>query len=142
MSGFAVAKTNLSCHSTRPVVLRFADCTVDIGARRLTRRSREVHLSPKAMELLIALLERRGDAFPKDALLERVWPGVFVSDASLARVVSELRDAIGDSARQWHVLRTVHGFGYAFDAEVVEEQPTPRARTVQPTVTCLLAAPE
>src|SRR2546422_9256486 len=65
------------------------------------------HLSPKAFELLVVLVERRGEAVSKAELLERVWPKVFVSDASLARVVTELRDAIGDDARE--MIRTVHG---------------------------------
>ncbi|OLC40853.1 MAG: hypothetical protein AUH43_25690 [Acidobacteria bacterium 13_1_40CM_65_14] len=75
--------------------VQFADCALDVGARRILRKDREVHLSPKAFELLVVLVERRGDAVSKTELLERVWPKVYVSDASLARVVTELRDAIG-----------------------------------------------
>ena len=47
-------------------------------------------------------------------LLERIWPGVFVSDASLARAASEIRDGIGDHSRSDGFLQTVHGFGYRF----------------------------
>jgi DNA-binding winged helix-turn-helix (wHTH) protein len=115
---------------------RFADCALDTGARRIVRHGREVHLSPKAFELLVVLVERRGQALPKAELLERVWPKVFVSDASLARVVTELRDAIGDDARE--IIRTVHGYGYAFEADVSEEQTT---RT-QAGARCLLLSSE
>jgi DNA-binding winged helix-turn-helix (wHTH) protein len=87
--------------------VQFADCALDVGARRILRKDREVHFSPKAFELLVVLVERRGDAVSKAELLERVWPNVFVSDASLARVVTELRDAIGDERRE--MIRTVHG---------------------------------
>ena len=52
----------------------------------------------------------------KQELLDRIWPGVFVSDASLARAVSEIRDAIGDHSRSDGFLQTVHGFGYRFAA--------------------------
>jgi DNA-binding winged helix-turn-helix (wHTH) protein len=84
-----------------------------------------MHLSPKAFELLKVLVEERGRAVSKAELLERVWPGVFVSDASLARVVTEIREGVGDRARQPRIIRTVHGFGYAFaaDAEVDGEPP-------------------
>ena len=97
-------------------ILRFADCALDRDARRLTRGGREVRLSPKAFALLGALIDEAGRAVSKVDLLERVWPGVFVSDASLARTITELRNAIGDDART--MIRTVHGFGYAFDAAI------------------------
>jgi DNA-binding winged helix-turn-helix (wHTH) protein len=92
----------------------FADCELDTSARQLFRQSRAVHLSPKAFELLKTLVEERPRAISKQELLERVWPGVFVSDASLARAVSEIRDAIGDHSRSDGFLQTVHGFGYRF----------------------------
>ncbi len=97
--------------------VRFGECTLDTDARRLVRNGTDIHLSPKAFELLKLLVESRPRAFAKSELLDRVWPGVFVSDASLARVVNEVRAAIGDSARKPHLLRTVHAFGYAFSGE-------------------------
>jgi len=100
------------------VSLWFGECELDFNARRLFRASHEVHLSPKAFELLKALVECRPRALAKSELLDRVWPGVFVSDASLVRVVNEIREAIGDHAREGHIVRTVHAFGYAFAAEV------------------------
>jgi DNA-binding winged helix-turn-helix (wHTH) protein len=104
------------------VTLRFADCTLDTDARRLFRGTCEVHLQPKAFELLALLVENRSRALSKTELLERVWPGVFVSEASLARVVHEIRDAIGDRGRDGQIIRTVHAFGYAFAAAVEGEQ--------------------
>jgi DNA-binding winged helix-turn-helix (wHTH) protein len=95
------------------VKFRFADCTLDDSARTLARRGRGVHLAPKAFELLHLLLEHRPRALSKAELLERVWPGVFVSDASLAKVVSQIRQAIGDDDAS-PAVRTVHGYGYAF----------------------------
>ena len=100
--------------------LRFGECELDTSARRLTRSGREVHLSPKAFELLKLLVECRPRAVSKAELLERVWQDVFVSDASLARVVNEVRDGIGDRARAPQLLRTVHAFGYAFSGDVIE----------------------
>jgi len=109
------------------VAVCFDDCRLDIDARRLFRGAREVHLSPKAFELLKLLVESRPRALSKNDLLERVWPGVFVSDASLARVVNQIRSGVGDSARSPRIVRTVHGFGYAFVAEATEERPLTRA---------------
>jgi len=103
------------------VKIRFADCRLDTDARRLWRGTREVHLSPKAFELLKLLVEEHPRALSKAALLERVWPDVFVSDASLARVVNEIREAVGDRARSSGIVRTVHRYGYAFGAELEDE---------------------
>ena len=94
--------------------VRFADCELDTDARRLVRGGREVHLSPKAFELLKVLVESRPRALSKQELLDRIWPDVFVSDSSLARSASEIRDAIGDHSRSDGFFQTVHGFGYRF----------------------------
>ena len=110
--------------------IRFAGCRLDTDARRLFRGSLEVHLSPKAFELLRVLVENRDRALSKAELLELVWPGVFVSDASLARVVNEIRQEIGDRARHARVVRTVHAYGYAFVADVEDEDPASSASAV------------
>src|SRR5262245_3077820 len=96
------------------VKARFGKCRLDTDARRLFRGADEVHLSPKAFELLKLLVENRERALSKSELLQRVWPGVFVSDASLARAVNEVREGVGDRARKPQIIRTVHGFGYGF----------------------------
>ncbi len=98
--------------------LRFAGCALDLDAHRLFRGREEVHLSPKGFETLRVLVECRPRAVSKADLLERVWPGVFVSDDSLARAVSEIRGSLRDSARDGRIVRTVHGYGYAFAAHV------------------------
>ena len=66
------------------------------------------------MELLALLSDRRPRPVPKEEIHERIWPGVFVSDASLTALVFDLRAALGESAREPRYIRTVHGFGYAF----------------------------
>ena len=101
--------------------VRFARCLLDTDSRRLFRGSREVHLSPKAFDLLRILVENRDRALSKAELLDRIWPGIFVSDMSLARVVTEVRQAVGDRARGAQIVRTVHAHGYAFVADVDDE---------------------
>ena len=97
----------------------FEDCVLDTEARRVVRGQDEVHLAPKAFELLKLLAENRPRALGKAELLEQLWPGVFVSEASLAKVVSNLREALGHD-EDAPIIRTVHGYGYAFDARVIE----------------------
>jgi len=50
----------------------------------------------------------------KNEIIARLWPDAFVSDGSLANLVLEVRQALGEVARQPRYLRTVHGFGYSF----------------------------
>jgi len=104
------------------LTVRFADCRLDLDARRLFRARDEVHLTPKAFVLLQVLVESRPRALSKSELLQRVWPGVFVSEASLARVVNEVRSGVGDEGGDARIIRTIHGYGYAFGAEAVADR--------------------
>jgi len=106
------------------VSVQFADFVFDVDARTVCRETSAIHLSPKAFELLAVLIEHRGRVLSKTELLERVWPGVFVSDGSLARVVKEIREALGDSPQDSRIIRTVHRYGYAFAAVVLADSPS------------------
>ena len=63
------------------------------------------------------LLDRRPEAVAKTEILERLWPGTFVADASLHNLVTEVRAALGDSPRAPRYIRTVPRYGYAFQAD-------------------------
>ena len=104
------------------------DLTFDLEARRLVRGRDEIHLSPKAFELLKTLIEQRPRAVSKRELHEQLWPATFVSETNLANLIAEVRDALGETARQPRFIRTVHRFGYAFSGNAVE---APGARPVQ-----------
>ena len=109
--------------------LRFGDATFDTGRRALFRGPQQVHLSPKSFRLLELLVSRRPDAVPKEEILETVWPDVVVTEASLATLVKDLRRALGEGGDESRLVRTVHGFGYAFDGEVEEvPEAAPAAR--------------
>jgi DNA-binding winged helix-turn-helix (wHTH) protein len=107
------------------VTVRFGACVLDPEARELRRGGEPVHLSPKALELLLVLLQNRPRSLSKADLRERLWPATFVHEANLPNLVAEVRAAIGDDARRPRFLRTVHTFGYAFSGPAVEGEPTP-----------------
>jgi DNA-binding winged helix-turn-helix (wHTH) protein len=96
------------------VKLLLGNLAFDAGAREVQRAGRRVDLPPKAMELLVALLEARPRALSRAEIHDRLWPGTFVSEASLRQVVMELRRALGDDPREPRFVRTVRRFGYAF----------------------------
>jgi hypothetical protein len=91
--------------------------TFDADRRQLLRSGAEVHLSPKAFELLKVLIDNRPRALSKNELHEHLWPATFVSEANLASLIAEVREALGDPARHSRFIRTAHRFGYAFCGE-------------------------
>jgi DNA-binding winged helix-turn-helix (wHTH) protein len=103
------------------VRLRFGRSVFDAETRELRRDGLPQPISPKAFQFLELLLQERPRALPKDEIHQRLWPDSFVSDASLARLATEVRAAIGDDARAPHYLRTVHRFGYAFSGEAAPD---------------------
>jgi DNA-binding winged helix-turn-helix (wHTH) protein len=100
------------------VRLVFVNCVLDLDTRELRRAGVLVHLPPKAYALLDALLRERPRVLTRSELDELLWPRSYVARSSLGRLVAELRAGIGDDAREPHIIRTSHGVGYAFCAEV------------------------
>jgi DNA-binding winged helix-turn-helix (wHTH) protein len=96
------------------VTTSFGPFTLDDGARQVCRNGDPIHLSPKAFDLLALLVKRRPKAISKSDLLDALWPGTFVSEGNLAVLITEIRDGLGDNARQPTYIRTVQRFGYAF----------------------------
>ena len=103
---------------------RFARFSASSDTRQLLADGREFHLSPKAFDLLLLLIEHRPRALSKAELQERLWPSVFVAEANLPTLVAEIRRALGDSAREPVYVRTIHRFGYRFVAAVSESGQT------------------
>jgi DNA-binding winged helix-turn-helix (wHTH) protein len=99
---------------------RFAEFTVDSDTRQLQGGGRDIHLSPKAFDLLCLLIEAAPKVLEKADLHTRIWPDTHVVDANLNILIGEIRRAIGDNAQDPKFIRTVHGVGYAFCATVVD----------------------
>jgi DNA-binding winged helix-turn-helix (wHTH) protein len=98
--------------------VRFGELVLDPDSRQLFRGGAEVHLQPKAFELLVLLVRSRPKALSKRHIRGQLWPDTVVGDASLTVAVAELRSALGDEAKEPRFVRTVYGFGYAFAGEV------------------------
>ena len=99
---------------------RFGPFTVDSRTRQLLREHREIHLSPKAFDLLCVLLERRPEVVRKEELHARIWPDTYVVDANLNVLIGEIRRTLGDKALRPRFIRTAHGVGYAFCEEAAD----------------------
>ena len=101
--------------------VRFGPFVLDTGRRQLLRDDVAIHLTPKAFHLLTRLVEVSPVAVSKDELQELLWPSTFVDEANLSVLIAELRAALVDDARHPTYIRTVHGFGYAFAADVMRD---------------------
>lgn len=96
----------------------FANAIFDETAWTLTVAGQPAALEPKPLELLRALLERAGEVVGKDELLEAVWPGVVVVEASLPTAISKLRKALGDEDSARPIIATVARIGYRLTVPV------------------------
>lgn len=83
--------------------------------------SRQVHLGPRVVETLLALIEHPGEIVTKNELLERVWPEGYVEEANLAQNIYVLRKTLRQYADR-DLIETVPRRGYRFTAEVREEE--------------------
>lgn len=104
----------------------FGDNVLDMERRQLVRGGRDVHLTPKALDLLALLVAERPRAVAKSEIHDRIWPGVFVSESNLTTLVTEVRAALGDASRSPRYLKTVPRFGYAFCGTATELSRRPR----------------
>jgi DNA-binding winged helix-turn-helix (wHTH) protein len=80
------------------VIYAFGDITVEPTAHRVSRDGHELELEPKAYAVLLQFVSHPGELVKHDDLLERVWGHKFVTAATLSRVISQLRQKLGDDA--------------------------------------------
>jgi DNA-binding winged helix-turn-helix (wHTH) protein len=101
---------------------RFSEFILSTRRRMLLRSGRELPLIPRYFDLLVFLIERRGDAVHRRDIFDRVWGDVVVSDSALSQAVRTIRRVLGDESREPRFLRTVprHGYSFVF-TNVVEE---------------------
>jgi DNA-binding winged helix-turn-helix (wHTH) protein len=92
---------------------------VDADARSISSAEGSVHLTRKAFDLLLLLLECRPNAVSKEQIYARLWPDTFVAESSLQTLIHEIRQAIDGTGSRQPWIRTVHGIGYSFAGDVV-----------------------
>ena len=120
------------------MLLRFGDFEIDTIRAELRGPDGPVPVEPKTFDLLLFLAENPGRLLTRDEMIARVWGGRAVSDSAVATVLKQVRKALGDSAADPHLLKTVHGRGHRFTAEVRIARP---AEAVLPAPTDPAPAP-
>jgi DNA-binding winged helix-turn-helix (wHTH) protein/Flp pilus assembly protein TadD len=99
-------------------VFDFGPFRLEVAERRLLRDGAPVPLTPKAFDVLLALVQHPGRLLEKNALLQIVWPETFVEENNLADNISRVRKALRDGEHGQRYIETVPRRGYRFVAEV------------------------
>jgi Tol biopolymer transport system component/DNA-binding winged helix-turn-helix (wHTH) protein len=97
----------------------FGPFRLDATERLLLRDEHHIHLPPKALDTLLALVENGGHVIDKNELIKKVWPDTFVEEVNLAKNVSCLRKILGDGHSEQYI-ETIPKRGYRFVAGVTE----------------------
>jgi len=106
-----------------PVLYEFGPYRLNPAQQQLTDGSRRIPLTPKALQTLLVLVEKRGEVVSKEELLEKVWPDTFVEEATLSQNVFTLRKQLQDDKDKVVYIETVPKRGYRFVANVRVEEP-------------------
>jgi predicted ATPase/DNA-binding winged helix-turn-helix (wHTH) protein len=86
--------------------------------RNLEKAGSPIHLSARALDILIVLVERAGEVVSKKKLMARVWPDVTVDESNLRFHVAALRRALEDGQSGARYVTTIAGRGYCFVAPI------------------------
>jgi DNA-binding winged helix-turn-helix (wHTH) protein/tetratricopeptide (TPR) repeat protein len=104
---------------TEKGVYEFGDFRLDTRERAIESAGRPLSIAPKALDLLIVLVENCGRIVDKQELMTKVWPDTFVEDNNLAFNISVLRKLFGESGASPRFIETISKRGYRFIADVV-----------------------
>jgi DNA-binding winged helix-turn-helix (wHTH) protein len=94
-------------------LLRVGSLALDLERLCVDAGSGPVPLRPKSFDVLRHLMEHAGRVIPKEELIAALWPGVTVSDESLAQCIRDIRRVIGDENKE--LIRTIPKRGYVID---------------------------
>ena len=111
----------------------FRDYTLDPQRHELHRDGTHLPLRPKVFQVLTYLIEQRHRVVTRDELLAEVWPNQCVGEEALTSCIKAARRAVGDSGQTQGVIRTVHGCGMRFIADVTVTD-TPLASLTTPAL--------
>ena len=105
--------------------VNFAHFRVDLANEQLWREDTPIPLRRQTFAVLRYLVEHAGQVVSKAALLDALWPGVYVTDMAPMICIRELRKALGDDARVPQYIETVHRRGYRWLALLRSASPVP-----------------
>src|SRR4029077_4904635 len=112
---------------------RFGEFVLDPAKRTLSRADSPLFLNPRAMDVLIFLVQNPNRLVTKQELLDAVWGDAFVEEGNLTQSISQLRKALGDNSEDTRLIVTIPRKEYQFagDVTVGEAAATAKQAAVQ-----------
>jgi predicted ATPase len=111
----------------------FGEYEFDEHLYELRRSGESVKIEPKVFDVLAYLIHHRNRVVTKAELIEKLWPGEYITESALVRCVVSARKAVQDDGVRQQVIKTLRGRGYRFIAAIKEHRPT-RDSDLSPTV--------
>ncbi len=109
------------------MIFAFGDWELDTGLYELRCQGQPAKVEPQVFDMLAFLVRHRDRVVSRDEIIDAVWEGRIVSEATISTCLKGARQAIGDDGRQQRLIKTVHGRGFRFVGDVAkEEAETPR----------------
>lgn len=105
------------------MALSFGPFELDPAAFELRRDGKPLAIEPQVFELIVLLVQNRGRIVTRDELIDRVWSGRIVSEATISSRIKAARQALGDDGSKQELIKTIHGRGFRFVADVRPEPP-------------------
>jgi TolB-like protein/Tfp pilus assembly protein PilF len=109
------------------MIYRFDKFEMDLDKAELRADGQRHPLEPRIFALLALLVQNADRLVSRDELLEKLWEGRVVSDDALYSAVKSARHALGDDGRAQRLIRTIHGRGFRFVADVQVTRPASAA---------------
>jgi len=109
----------------RESIYEFGEFRLNVGQLMLYRGVAEIPLRPKAVETLVALVERCGEIVTKDELMRTIWSDAIVEESNLSRYIHILRSVLGKQANGEPYIETYRRRGFRFSSEVSILGPSP-----------------
>ncbi|MEE8365687.1 MAG: winged helix-turn-helix domain-containing protein [Gammaproteobacteria bacterium] len=123
---------NVKTGTIQKLVFQFNQFTLDTALYCLDVSGNQISIEPQVFDLLVYLIENRDRVVTRDEALENLWKGKVVTDSALGARIKEARKAVGDNGDRQGVIKTFHGRGYQFIAEVTEFSTQKSSEKVEP----------
>lgn len=123
-----------------PLRTHFGPFRLDEAEARLERDGQPVEVPPRAFQVLCELARRPGQLVTKDALIDAVWGHQHLNESALKNIVSQLRQALGDDAREPRIIQTAARRGYRFIATLAQDVAAPATPATLPVTVGVLPA--
>ena len=101
----------------------FGSFSLDEASFELKRSDVQVAIEPQSLRVLIFLIRHADQVVSKEDLVEAIWQGRAISDWAISGAIKAVRIALGDTDRDNRVVKTIHGRGFRFAADVISRSP-------------------